>query len=326
MNSAPKSTLRRTQHGMSMIELMISITLGLLIVAALVTVFSNISRSRGEIERGSEQLENGRAAIEVLSEDLQLAGYFGELDVKGAPGATLPDPCSTDPAVWDSAMLIHVQGFDEGAGAPSCMPASTIASTDILTLRRVKTCIAGSTGCEAVVNGKAYLQTAMCVTATPSYVLGLAGTATFDRTALDCATVTGLRLYAVHTYFLSSDNGSGLSVPTLKRLEFDGATFTEVPLVEGIERIEYEYGIDSDANGAPNSYSAAPVTSADWNNVMTVKVHVLARALEASSGYTDTKTYKLGSVTAGPFNDGYRRHVFTNVVRLINPAGRREAP
>jgi type IV pilus assembly protein PilW len=328
----PKLAPGRTQSGMSLVELMISITLGLLIVASLVSVFSNISRSRSEIERGSEQLENGRAAIEVLSEDLQLAGYYAEVDVRGTPAVAIPDPCSTDPAVWDSAMLIHVQGFDGGTGAPSCMPASTIASTDILTLRRVKTCIAGAAGCEALVNGQAYLQASMCATQTPTYVLGVAGTATFDRTALNCTTATGLHRYVVNTYFLSSNNGSGVSVPTLKRLEFNGAAITEVPLVEGIERIEYEYGIDSDGDGAPNSYTANPATAADWNNVVTVKIHVLARALEPSPGYQDTKSYNLGKDAAGnPIvvtgsGDGFRRHVFTNVVRLINPAGRREAP
>ena len=89
---------RCSERGLSLVELMISITLGLLIVAALVTVFANVSKSRSELERGSEQLENGRAAIEVLSEDLQLAGFYGEVNVKGTPTA-LPDPCSTDPAV-----------------------------------------------------------------------------------------------------------------------------------------------------------------------------------------------------------------------------------
>jgi type IV pilus assembly protein PilW len=312
---------------------MISITLGLLIVASLISVFSNISRSRSEIERGSEQLENGRAAIEVLSEDLQLAGYYGELGLTGAPAVAMPDPCSTDVAVWNSAMLLHVQGFDQGASAPTtCMLSTPIANTDVLTLRRVKTCIAGTAGCDALVNGNGYLQVSMCVTQTPSYVLGVAGTATFDRTALNCTTATGLREYVVRTYFLSPNNGSGVAVPTLKRLEFNGAAFTEVPLVEGIERIEYEYGIDSDGNGAPNSYVANPTTAAEWNNVVAVKIHVLARALEPSPGYQDTKSYNLGNDSGGnPIvvtgsGDGYRRHVFTNVVRLINPSGRREAP
>ena len=321
---------RRSERGLSLVELMISITLGLLIVAALVTVFSNVSKSRSELERGSEQLENGRAAIEVLSEDLQLAGYYGEINVTGTPTA-LPDPCSTDPLVWDSAMLVHVQGFDQGAGAPSCMPASTIAGTDILTLRRVKACVAGTAGCDAVVAGQGYIQASSCSTSVTPYIIGLSGTATFNLTKIDCTTAAGLRRYVVNTYFLSSDNGSGVAVPTLKRLEFNGAAFTETPLVEGIERIEFEYGIDTDGNGSPDVYKASPATPAEWNNVVTVKIYALARALDPSPGYVDNKTYTLGNdaagvpITVGPLGDPYRRHVFNGVVRLINPSGRREA-
>ncbi|HUP93852.1 MAG TPA: PilW family protein [Burkholderiales bacterium] len=328
--SRPLQRVSRSERGLSLVELMISITLGLLIVAALVTVFSNVSKSRSELERGSEQLENGRAAIEVLSEDLQLAGFYGEVNVTGTPTA-LPDPCSTDPLVWADAMPVHVQGFDQGAGAPTCMPASTIANTDILTLRRTKACVAGTAGCDAVVAGQAYVQASTCSTPGTPYVIGLSGTANFNLTAINCTTAAGLRRYVVNTYFLSSDNGSGVAVPTLKRLEFNGAAFTETPLVEGIERIEFEYGVDTDGNGTPDVYKASPATPEEWGNVVTIKIYALARSIDPSPGYIDTKTYTLGNdaaglpVTAGPFNNSYRRHVFNGVVRLINPSGRRES-
>ena len=62
-------------------------------------------------------------------------------------------------------------------------------------------------------------------------------------------------------------------------------------------------------------------------NVVAVKVYVLARANEPTQGYTDTKTYTLGSSgNIGPFNDGFKRHVFSTTIRLNNIAGRRETP
>jgi type IV pilus assembly protein PilW len=66
--------------------------------------------------------------------------------------------------------------------------------------------------------------------------------------------------------------------------------------------------------------------------VVTAKLHLLSRTLEPSAGYTDVKTYKLGldatgaPITAGPFNDGYRRNVYTAAVRIVNPSARRDAP
>ena len=65
---------------------------------------------------------------------------------------------------------------------------------------------------------------------------------------------------------------------------------------------------------------------------MTTQFHILARNIDASPNYSDGKTYKLGidssgaAITAGPFNDGYRRHVYSGLVRIMNPAGRRDTP
>jgi type IV pilus assembly protein PilW len=55
---------------------------------------------------------------------------------------------------------------------------------------------------------------------------------------------------------------------------------------------------------------------------------LLYRALGrlAEAGYTDGKTYSLGTTTLGPFNDNFKRHVFSSTVRLNNISGRRETP
>ncbi|GAB3549335.1 hypothetical protein GCM10027343_30900 [Noviherbaspirillum agri] len=81
------------------------------------------------------------------------------------------------------------------------------------------------------------------------------------------------------------------------------------------------------STAAPVIYPAATVcTVADLANTVAVKVFVLARSRDATPGYTDTKTYALGSTTLGPFNDGFKRHVFSSTVRLITVSGRRETP
>ena len=72
--------------------------------------------------------------------------------------------------------------------------------------------------------------------------------------------------------------------------------------------------------------TASPCTADQLMNAVAVKIYVLARATEITPGYTDTKTYTLGSSTVGPFNDHYKRHLFSTTVRLTNVAGRRETP
>ena len=74
---------------------------------------------------------------------------------------------------------------------------------------------------------------------------------------------------------------------------------------------------------------ACPVNN--WLNVVTIRFHVLARNVDASSGYADGKVYELGIddngapvmlMPGGP----YRRHVFSSLVRIANASGRRDRP
>ncbi|MDB5928005.1 MAG: hypothetical protein JWN13_6941 [Betaproteobacteria bacterium] len=334
----------RAPSGFSLVELMISITLGMMVLTALAAIFANTSTTRTELERVSQQIDNARYAVDVLSQDLQLAGYYGELAVSGlaVPGA-LPDPCSVAPADWASAIPIAVQGYDDGVGVPACVPGSLKAGTDVVVVRRLRPCIAGAASCDPVVATEPYMQVALCSSSATPYVAGIGSGGGFTLTQKDCATAAGLRRYQLSIYFISNDNGAGVSVPTLKRLDFNGATLTETPLVEGIERLHLEYGIDTNGDGSPDAYTSDPTNftyagcttcsaSNNWSNAMTAKIYVLARTLEASAGFTDNKTYQLGlaadgsPVTAGPFNDRFRRHVYSAAVRLMNPSGRRDTP
>ncbi len=335
--------------GLSLVELMVSMAIGLIILAAVTTVFSNTSASRAELERTSRQIENGRYAVEILSDDLRLAGFAGELNFAALPApAALPDPCSRDAAVWANALPFHVQGYDGAAGIiPACVPGIQ-AGTDVVVVRRARTCLAGVDGCAAATAGQPYLQVSLCdaeMAVTP-YVLGLQDPAMFSLRRRDClpATLAGQRQYLVHIYFISPNNGSGQNVPTLKRMEFTGAGFVETPLVEGIEQLNIEYGIDWTSaaapgvpDGIPDAYTADPDTFApagcttctpvtNWPNVITVRFYILARNIESSPGYIDAKTYNLGPVAVGPFGDGFRRHVYSGLVRIVNPASRRDVP
>jgi len=329
MRAEGRHTLRSRMAGLSLIELMISITLGLMILSGVAIVFTNTSAARNEVERTSRQIENGRYAIEVLSDELRVAGFYGELNVAAvsAPGSMPTDQCSVAVANFQDWIRLHVQGWAGGTGfdQTTCALENHKSGTDILLVRRARTCIAGSSGCPAAISGRAYVQVSLCGTEVTSHKLGNLGTETFDLTKKDCTTAADLRRYYVHIYYISTDNGAGVSVPTLKQIELDGTSWVTTPLVEGIEELKVEYGVDTNTDGAPDSYVVTPATLADWTNVVAVQVHLLARNLEKSPGYTDNKTYTLGASTFTP-GDSYRRHVYSSLVRLNNPSGRQDRP
>jgi len=137
--------------GLSLIELMVSITLGLMILSGVAIVFTNTSAARNEVERTSRQIENGRYALDRLAEDLRLAGFFSEYHrpfVSGEAGfpatvaATLP--CATTAANLAAGLPIAVQAYDGGATVPAdlsgCIAANDYQpNTDIVVVRRAST-------------------------------------------------------------------------------------------------------------------------------------------------------------------------------------------
>lgn len=345
-------THSRDQRGFSLIELMIAITLGLFLAAGLTALFVSNSRARGETERNNRQLENGRYATSLLAEDLRLAGYYGEFSpTLLAPPSTIPDPCAATVADLKANMPLHIQGYDNEAGIPSLTCISDVRSgTDVVVIRRASTCVAGSTNCDPVSAGTPYFQASRCTNSTELasgnvdnfYALD-SNTSNLTRTKRNCSTLADLRRFRTHIYFIANNAIGSDGIPTLKRAELgtDGTrpSFSVVPLVEGIENMQIEYGIDTDNNGIPDAYTTQPRTFngctgaacvSNWQKVVAVRLNLLARNTERSPNHTDTKTYTLGikedgsANNFGPFNDNVKRHAYQTFVKLSNPAGRKE--
>lgn len=350
------------RRGFTLVELMISLTIGLMLLAGLFTVFENSSRAYAELKKSSEHAENGRMAIWELSRDVSLAGYYGEFYALPAPGAAPPDPCVITPAALYAALAFPVQGYEAPAMSPlSCLSnGDFVAGTDILVVRRADTTALLPT--DVPTDNEIYIQTtssaAEIQVGDAVSAIGTTKKADSTNSSLfqkDGITAAPIRKFHVHIYFIApcsvpSNGGNfctgagddgGRPMPTLKRLELAsvaGATTLRVaPLVEGIENLQIDYGIDSSpatqdastgqfGDGSPDSYTSSPA-AADWSNVVSMKVRVLARASQLTLGHTDIKTYDMGLAgTVGPFNDWFKRHLFSEAIRLVNVSGRREIP
>jgi len=373
--------MMRRQAGFGLVELMVSMLIGLVIIGALVTLFVNTSGNNRELARANSMIESGRFAIKVLEDDLVHAGYWSgfvpmfddqtDVDVPTDVPTAVPDPClAYDPADWDDAYKtnligIPLQAYDDPTAVDldTCVTDGIIddyqAGTDLLVVRHTEQCLPGETNCEADVAGNLYMQTSYCGTDATPYVFDTAG---YTLNKLDCATVAEKRKFVSNIYYVRDYAVTlGDGIPTLVRSQFDlSGTLAHQPpvaLVEGIEAFRIELGVDDlSKTGAAVDYTDAvdwldpddrttPTNRGDGvpdgdfvrcspdctvdelMNVTSARIYVLARSREASPNYTDSKTYTLGSAgDVGPFNDNFKRHVFTTTVRLTNIAGHRVTP
>jgi type IV pilus assembly protein PilW len=327
----------RPQRGFTLIELMVGLTLGLVVITALLLLFANASSRGQDLARTSIQIENGRYVAEMLREDLRLAGFFGETSVTGATYSQ-PDPCSTTPTGWNGTptsfgLPTPVQGYGP-TDVLACLDHRK-AGTDAIAIRRV-----GVTAVDPATlaggNTQHYVQYSYCVTdvASPRLVFS-ANRSDFTLRNRACSGVNLVRPYVSRIYYISDCNQCGAggdTLPTLKRVELVAGQLTTTALAEGIEMLRLEYGFDVDGDGSPDTYLTRPGAtgaSALWSNVVSLKAHYITRSLDRDPGAAliGAQQFQLGNTAVvSTAADGYARKAYSSAIRLINPSASREVP
>lgn len=338
---------RSGQRGVSLVELMIGMTIGLALLAALSTLYVSTSSSRTEFDKTATQIENGRYALQMMVRDVEMAGFYGRPGLGLGITYNLPNTC----AIAQSAMgfstatgvtvPVAVSGLPVGAAAPACL-TNLGATSETMTVR-----YAAGNVTTTPATSEYYLQQSSCSTDTVPLVYDTSSSKFVLLTkTCNTAQTAELRKFVVRTYYLAScDNCSGTAdtMPTLKVAEFVNGAIQSSSLVIGIQDVHYSYGVDTDNNGSPDCYVDNPAidntaacpnsagyvwtnATTNWSNVTAVRISVLARNLLPTNGWTDKRTYDLGRATAdGPYNDGYKRHVYSAVARVWNVGGLKES-
>lgn len=378
----PLGVRTRSQAGLTLVELMVSVALGLLLVAALVTLLININRNNTALSVSNRLIENGRYTLQLLEADLVHAGYWGgfvprfddliNADVPDDVPSAVADLCAPFGS-WtatDRNNLVGIALHSIDIPNPASSPPAPVCAgaggpiqnprpdSDIIFLRYAQKCGANCLTATPAGNQRLFVQVQRCGSTLGAlgYQFGISGLA-FQN--VRCDGPSEIRQFVSRIYYVRDVSG----VPTLMRSDFgvvggQPAHESAQAMIDGVEAIRIAYGFDtvSDAgeavdftraidwasagaetsprnrgDGIPDGAyvrctTASPCTAAQWMNAVSVTVHVLVRADQRTPGHVDTKTYNLGGVSMGPFNDDIRRHVFSKTIRLTNVSGRRETP
>lgn len=104
----------RNQFGLSLVELMISVTLGLLLMAGVVQMFISSNRVFGTQQDLSRIQETGRLGIEFIGRDLRMASFSGCRNTVIEQGtSSIADPLTNPPGNAVGLVGLH-RNFTEG--------------------------------------------------------------------------------------------------------------------------------------------------------------------------------------------------------------------
>lgn len=332
------------ERGLSLVELLIGMTLGLVLTAAVVQIYLSGRRNQTLQESLTGRQEATRFAAQAIERDAKMAGFRGCLRDVGNVRNSLVNP--TD---FLNNYGQFVTGFDGGGGAwnpglPATIAgANPVAGTDVLTLRTADdpgsvflTANMASDTADMVTRDD--FATAPLGVGDIAVVTDCGGAAVFQVTGFNAGTgdivhdiggalvpgnaskdldrrfPIGSQIFRLRntTYFIApSTNNTG---PALWRR--DGAN-APIELAEGVENLQVLYGEDTDGNRAPDAYQTADAVG-DWRNVVAIQVALLVSGVQDRVAEEDPREFNLLGEVVGPFDDGRLRRVVNFTVALRN--------
>jgi len=141
MKNMTLSLLPRRQRGLSLIELMIAMTLGLVIIGGVGTLFISNQQTNRTQEALSRAQESGRLAFEFIARDVRMAGNIGCPRTDRVANVLENKNTTTD--WWANAFGPPIVGYDGDKNMPGITTSTgngqRVAGTDAITIRRSDT-------------------------------------------------------------------------------------------------------------------------------------------------------------------------------------------
>jgi type IV pilus assembly protein PilW len=318
-------------NGFSLVELMVALVISLILLGAVILIFSGNKRSYDVQDQSARMQENGRYAMEVLMKDIRLAGYWGGNADKSIKTANSVSPTASgcDTTNWSKMISQRIYGLNDTnndgtttGNYTACIP--TYVRGDVLAVRHalpVPVAAANLTASGLYIISDMDVAGLFTGTTVPTSVtIDSGGTHIVGEPNAIYPIVA--RAYYIRTGPSSCPQGptAGQPVTSLYR---STATTTSGPtaeeVVSGVQDFQVQYGVDTSTakdSSQIRFYDAHP-TNVDWANIVAVRVWLLLRALCPEQGYTNTVTYDMGSVK-GPYNDSFRRQLFTATITFRN--------
>lgn len=336
-----------SQKGIGLIELMVSMMLGLLLVGAVIQVLVGQHATQRLNQSLNTIQTNARFVLYILERDLRRAGYWGcaAPDTK-APSAESMGAYGQVHVITADSTIGDWHVFAQALAPPQDknIPDAANGQSAVLRLNYVR-----DPGVHVTVpanNRNARLQVSanpegwdagdqllvtncrvadlFTVTDTGNAWIAHATTNSDGETQNTQAQLSTLYgddaavFQPVGVIYYIRDTGvAGHSVPTLYRRQVAPTIEDSQALVMGISHLMLRYGVDRDGDSVPEAYVAANKVI-DWRSIAAVRVGFVAVSV-LSAGVDASSTLKMFGRTLQdlPDNDHLRR-VYTTTVALRN--------
>jgi len=307
--------------GLSLVELLVALAIGAVLSFGAMNLLLSSKLSFLQVQAQARMQENGRYALRYLSRELMMAGYLATR----LPGTAVESDESGSPC-FDYLLatrtpfehLDDVSASGQPAAGRERLPADCLlagqhlAGSDILLVRRTSGSPTAYAGQRLAVIGHDDI-----------YLRDLPGSDSPRLQRGGGALPAGGQLweYLPQLLFLRNySSAPGDGIPALCRKRPGRSSNRMAPtecLVEGVENLQLEFGIDDDGDRVADRFAPArgPI---ERSAAVSARIYLLIRSINPIAGHTDNRAYKLGQVRQAPAGDGYYRRLIETTVLLRN--------
>jgi len=311
----------KKQRGLSLIELMIAVVLGLFITAGMIQLFIHSKQSYRVQENLSRVQENGRFAMEFLARDIRMAGYWGCLGSTETIDNNLASGDSTYENILDAVLATNDDGLNNSdsisVNRVDLASASVVKTPSNKSAKLKVTSGSGLKKNDVVMVMDCTSGDLFQITNNPAANNKLAhkagavgdGPGNSDK-KFQKKYSTDAKIHKVRNieYYISQN--PSVQPALYRRLNGDAGQ----ELIEGIESMQILYGIDTTNNNTANSY--VPFSAGlDLNKAISVRISLLVTTLEDNLA-TESSSTTMGTYSSA--NDRKIRRIFTSTIALRN--------
>lgn len=336
-----------TQAGVSLVELMVSLVLGLFLIFGAVTIYSKSRATYRTTEAVARLQETARYALDAMEPDVRMANYWGlsnraEYIINRASSLSSAIPTPTDNNLDSVEALIDQcqnnwlvdldqyiagrNGSGESAlGLSGGCPAfrdEWQADTDTLTIRR-----GAETQPAALTVDSLYIQSSR-IQGTLFWVEAGACTDPKNAACIPDAyspPASETRELLTTMYYVSSESVARPDVPSLRRKRLVNGAILDEEVVSGVEDLQIRFGIDTNADTNADIYVDPQADPAAYGGtIVAATIWLRVRAEDLEVGFTDNRSYdyadldETGEPDLAKPNDNFRRFVVSKTIQIRN--------
>ncbi|MDP6673857.1 MAG: PilW family protein [Gammaproteobacteria bacterium] len=289
MHTVIQATHRR-QHGMTLIETMVAMTISSVLILGSIQMHAQARSSYRTTESVARMQENLRFSIDILDEDVRLAGYWGKSSSANAElrnGETVTVTCNgTNSTAWvldtevpNNNLINPISALQQESDLPiaNCRGTNPRINSDVLIVRHATTD-------QAVVARAGVIQI---------QTNGRLGAFFDNGIPPEDAKVNGQIFdLAFSAYYVSNESKYDSNLPSLRRLSLVNNQLENQEIIPGVENLQVQFGIDRTGDGTIDMYINGDAVL-DGDTIISTRLWLLVRSEqnEAGQGYFDAREY-----------------------------------